>query len=84
MRLTKLSRQEWEEWKGSPVTEALRDAMGALIEREREAAQAAYWAGKPISEENRISLMRAVAWHEDVFSSSYEDAVASFGLEVQE
>lgn len=84
MKLTKLSRQEWEEWRTAPVTEALRDAIAAQMVAEIKNAAERYLAGRPIPEESRAALMRMQTWHEDFFTSSYDDVIAATGLKGDE
>ena len=73
MRLSKLSKSEWEDWLANPITEAVRDAVGQMLAQQQAAASAAYWAGKAWPEAERLALCRMLAWHEDFFTASHEE-----------
>lgn len=72
-RLSSLSPQDWEEWQSNPVTQAVRDALQMMLERQQRQAERDYWAGRQWPEAERLSLVRLSAWHEDFFMSSFEE-----------
>jgi ribonucleotide monophosphatase NagD (HAD superfamily) len=69
----KFSQEEWEDWQGSLITQAVQGAVLQLLERQEQSAQQAYWAGKPWPDSSREALVRLRAWHEDFFTASYDE-----------
>lgn len=41
----------------------------------------AYLAGEPWPEVERLALLRLIAWHDDLFTATYEDLRAVIGEE---
>ena len=76
MNYKELSQEAWEEWGEHPVTLAVRHAVQCLLDQQREAAQAAYWAGRAWPESDRQSLVRMAQWHEDFFDTTADEVMA--------
>ena len=70
MELRKLSDKELAEWRDSPVAGLVRKCLSDSLNRQREAALAAYWAGNPMPESERLAHHRAAEILEDWFSAS--------------
>ena len=66
-----------EEWRANPVTERLRKAMAAQVERRKQALCRAYLGGNPVPESDRLALLMVEEWVEDFFESSAEDVKAA-------
>lgn len=73
MNLNDISASNWDEWREHPVTEALKAAIKAMLDRQQAAAEQAYWAGKAWPESERLALVRLAAWHEDFFETTLEE-----------
>lgn len=73
MRLSELSPEAWEEWRDGPVTQAVKSALGRVLDRQREAALQAYWNGQPWPEADRLALHRMAAWHDDFFNATHDE-----------
>ena len=73
MTLDKLSDEALGEWRAHPVTELIRQSLAMSMALQTSAAEAAYWAGNPWPEPDRIALLRSKAQWEDVFEATAED-----------
>ena len=69
----RLTPELWEEWQGSLATQTVQSALSDMIHRQRQAATAAYWAGNPWPESERLALSRMAAWHEDFFTATLDE-----------
>ena len=74
-----VSSSDLQDWQQNPVTEAMRDALKSLLERQRAAAQAAYWAGNPQPEYHRQALVLLEVWQENFFEATIDDLKAALG-----
>jgi len=77
MGLNKLSASEWEEFLANPITQAVRDALQSMLDRQQRSAEQAYWPGRAWPETERQSLVRLAAWHSDFFDASFDDMKAA-------
>ena len=68
-----LSQDDLEAWRAIPVAECIRAAITRSLQAQQDMAQAAYWAGRPWSEADRLALIRAQALFEDWFEASADD-----------
>ena len=68
-----MTEEQVQDWRESPVTEALKKAMRKQVELRKNALQRAYMRGEPRPEAERIGLLMLEAWTEDFFTSSAED-----------
>jgi hypothetical protein len=75
--LSGLSKAEWEEWQGNPVTVLVRDSLARLMDRKRKAFQAAWFSGNPPSEAHRLALVALAEWHEDFFTATHDELMAA-------
>lgn len=77
MRLKDLSPEQWADWLDSPITGAVKAALGETLKRQAQSCQAAYMAGRAWPEAERLALVRMVAWHDDFFTASYDEIMAA-------
>ena len=68
-----LTQDDLDEWRANPVTEAMKCALRRSLDRTREQMTAAYWAGRAVSEAERLALLREEALWDDLFQSSADD-----------
>lgn len=68
------------EWQGSPVTQALREAMRLQVEARKAAICNRYLAGKPVPEAERVALLMVEQWAEDFFDSTAEDVLTAMEM----
>ena len=73
MEYRKLLDKELAEWRDSPVAGLVHKCLRDSLDRQQRAALAAYWAGKPMPESERLAHHRAVEILEDWFSASAEE-----------
>ena len=64
-----------EEWRESPVTRALREAMGKVLARRKRLLVSSYLSGKAAPEDDRKACLMVERWVEDFFESSAEDVM---------
>ena len=62
-----------EEWRGHPVTEVLREAMGKVLTQRKAHLQALFWAGRTDLDPDRKALLTVEQWVEDFFEASADD-----------
>ncbi len=74
--MSKLSAEDWEAWRGNPVTCLMRDLLAEAIQQRKAQALSLYWAGNPLSGQQRRALVLLQEWHEDFFESSFDDVTA--------
>ena len=73
MDLAKLSAEDLAEWRAHPVTALIQECLRLTLEAQAMACTAAYWAGNPWPEAERLSHLRAKAQWEDLFESDAAD-----------
>ena len=76
MRNWKQFSEDLEEWKGSHVTETLREAMRKVAARRKAALTEAYLSGNQQPGADRKALLLVEQWVEDFFESTAEDVRA--------
>lgn len=65
------------DWRESPVTEVMRQAMAKVIQRRKDQLESLFWAGKGDElEMDRRVLLMVEEWAEDFFAASAEDVAA--------
>jgi hypothetical protein len=57
------------EWQDHPVTKTIARAMKLSLDYQKDAATAAYWAGRAWDETDRKAYLRTAALWEDLFDS---------------
>lgn len=73
MELRPLSADELKEWLEHPVAGIVRSLLASTLSQQETAARAAYWAGKPVPEAQRLAIQLAQGLLEDWFEASAED-----------
>ena len=73
MATVPLSEETLAEWRGSPATARVLAALRAQLDRKREVAQSAYWAGNPWPEAERLALLHSEQWLDDMMTASAAD-----------
>ena len=81
MNWKEVSNSDLQDWQQNPVTEAMQGALRLLLEKQRRAAEAAYWADKPWPEHHRKALTLLEVWQENFFEATKEDLEAALGEE---
>ena len=71
-----LSNSDLQDWQQNPVTEAMRDVLRSLIDREQAKLKEAYFNGKAAPDEVRLAWSLLGTWHENFFEASLEDVQA--------
>ena len=66
------SRQQVDEWKQHPVTEAMRVTLTGFLDGQEQAARDAYWQGGPLPDETRIALRMTRELIEQMFAGEIE------------
>ena len=61
------------------MTEAVRDALGAMLAKQEESCVAHYMAGRSWPEVERLALLRMQQWQEDFFTAGYDDLMEALG-----
>lgn len=67
MKWTAPSQEDLDSWRDNPVTQSIAEVLRLQIKTETELAKRLYWAGKPVSEAERLALIRIEQFCEDVF-----------------
>lgn len=73
MGLPDFSQEDLEQWRAAPVAQVMRECLARSIGAQKRQAMEAYWAGKPWSEADRLSLRRMELVVEDLFEATADD-----------
>ena len=72
----KFSQAELDQWRDSDVGRSVRTVLFTLVDRQKEAMKAAYWAGRPYPEDARLAIGRVEEILEDWFEKPADAFVA--------
>lgn len=73
MNLGKLSNEDLNEWRASPITEVLREAVERIYSVRKQEILDAYWRGEPKSEAQRLAVLELQKFREDFFEADADD-----------
>ena len=73
----KLTPEALAEWRASLTTERILAALAAMNRRKRDVATARYWVGQPWPEAERLALIQAEEWLDDLMTAPAEDFEAA-------
>ena len=73
MTLKLPSKQAFAEWKDSPVTQAIREAMERVYRQRRRELLDLYWQGNPAPDSLRLALLEFERFHSEFFEADRVD-----------
>ena len=70
-------QEDLDQWRVNPMTLLVVKGMRAVNLRKHQAASAAYWAGNPWPEADRLAILQAEQWLDEMMTASAADFTAA-------